>query len=289
MALERNYVEIEGQKWAYLRYGDKNKRKIILLHGILNYADYFHSMATILEDDFEIIVPDLPGFGFTTAVLDNSPKTISERLELFCGKLGIRKAAFFGMSLGGLVALDLALKNPSLVENLIIQSSPWRNRGIHPGPIEKTELFLLILPNKILELFLKPPIFSQILKLLSLVDKDLKDILKIYQNIVIEGASLIDISALKKLWASMSGVDLSKDVSNLKSKALLIVGEKDPIVPMKETLDLAKKIKHDLVVIIKNEGHLVTYDATEKVSQIVKYYLKWDQKYKDEGIKWLKI
>ena len=70
MAVNREYIEVDGHRWAYLRIG--TGRPLILLHGFMCYADYFLHMANYLKNDFELIIPDLPGFGFTPKLKNNS-------------------------------------------------------------------------------------------------------------------------------------------------------------------------------------------------------------------------
>ena len=80
-------------------------------------------------------MPDMIGFGYTDKPLDQGDYT----LQLFCDTLmaglkamGVEKCSFVGNSLGGGVAIQIALDNPDFVENLILMG---------PGCLEEQDAY----------------------------------------------------------------------------------------------------------------------------------------------------
>ncbi len=80
--------------------------------------------ASLLEDQFDIIMPDLRGFGQSTTV--ETPYTMSNMADDLAGlfdHLGIDKVTLAGHSMGGYVALAFAKKYPQRVSGLGLVSS----------------------------------------------------------------------------------------------------------------------------------------------------------------------
>jgi len=93
---------------AYERFGSGDP--LVLIHGIGHRRQGWYPVVDRLAEEFDVIIPDLPGHGATTTPLDRS---VSPRdalrdafVELFDG-LGIERPHVAGNSLGGLIALEL--------------------------------------------------------------------------------------------------------------------------------------------------------------------------------------
>jgi 2-hydroxy-6-oxonona-2,4-dienedioate hydrolase/4,5:9,10-diseco-3-hydroxy-5,9,17-trioxoandrosta-1(10),2-diene-4-oate hydrolase len=103
---------------------------ILLLHGggpgATGWGN-FSGNAADLASKFRVIVPDQPGFGASRLVKDSgatyhalSAQTMAE----FLGILGISRAHVVGNSMGGGVALRMAMQHPDLVDKLVLMG-PW--------------------------------------------------------------------------------------------------------------------------------------------------------------------
>jgi 2-hydroxy-6-oxonona-2,4-dienedioate hydrolase/4,5:9,10-diseco-3-hydroxy-5,9,17-trioxoandrosta-1(10),2-diene-4-oate hydrolase len=76
-----------------------------------------------LRDRYRLIVPDQPGFGDSRLVKDSGEDYVrvsARALAELLTSLGVEKAHVFGNSLGGGVALRLALEHPELVDRLVL-------------------------------------------------------------------------------------------------------------------------------------------------------------------------
>ena len=78
-------------------------------------------------------VVDLPGFTMRPALLVKDAKfsNIARLVGRVADELGIEKATFLGHSLGGGVALHLALERPDLVEGLVLLAPAALGRSLH--------------------------------------------------------------------------------------------------------------------------------------------------------------
>lgn len=117
-----NKVAVNGINLAYARRGKGTP--LVLIHGFPLDSTSWNEVAPLLEDRFDIILPDLRGFGQSTTV--ETPYSISDMADDIVGlldHLGIEKTALAGHSMGGYVALAFAKKYPHRVSGLGLVSS----------------------------------------------------------------------------------------------------------------------------------------------------------------------
>lgn len=122
-----NYVQAGPIRMHYLEFGDKGAPVIVFLHGSgpgnSSWANFYLNAEVFAQAGFHVILPDMIGFGYS-----DKPTDLGDyRLDLFCDTLlaglkaiGITKSSFVGNSLGGGVAIQIALNHPDLVEKLIL-------------------------------------------------------------------------------------------------------------------------------------------------------------------------
>ena len=60
---EEGYVEIDGAKAHYFRWGDPSKPKVLMTHGFLAHARCFAFIAPFLAEDYDVVAFDLAGMG----------------------------------------------------------------------------------------------------------------------------------------------------------------------------------------------------------------------------------
>jgi 3-oxoadipate enol-lactonase len=93
---------------------------LVLLH-CLGVDHRFWDFARPLGTDFTLLRYDLPGHG--TSPVPHGPYDIEDLADQLAGVLrapGIGRASIAGISLGGLIAQDLAARYPELVDELIL-------------------------------------------------------------------------------------------------------------------------------------------------------------------------
>jgi pimeloyl-ACP methyl ester carboxylesterase len=111
-------------RFAYHRAGHGGP-PIVLLHGWLQTSRAWRRVTPLLSSKYDVIVPDLPGFGDTSKPETGfDKKTISRRLRDFVRALGLSRIALAGHDLGDHVAYAYAAQWPEEVSHLIfIESS----------------------------------------------------------------------------------------------------------------------------------------------------------------------
>ena len=93
---------------------------LLLLHGLFGSAGNWHSIARSLEGERHIVVPDLRNHGRSPHSDDASYPAMTEDVVGLMEQLGLERAAVIGHSMGGKLAMWLALTRPEKVDQLVI-------------------------------------------------------------------------------------------------------------------------------------------------------------------------
>ena len=104
---------------------------VMLLHGLGEAAVIWYANVEPLARGCTVYAPDLPGHGASEKPpwgysLENSIRFMEEFLDA----LGLERASFVGNSMGGLVALALALERPQRVNRLALEDAAGLGREV---------------------------------------------------------------------------------------------------------------------------------------------------------------
>lgn len=93
---------------------------IIILHGLLGTSDNWQTIANRLSDDFTVCLLDLRNHGRSFHADTFNYEVMVEDVLQFMQDHWINSASIIGHSMGGKVAMNLALKEPDMVGKLIV-------------------------------------------------------------------------------------------------------------------------------------------------------------------------
>jgi len=120
------YAAVNGLNLYYEVHGTGHP--LVLIHGGLQTIDLtFGPVIPALAEDHQVIGIELQGHGHTADI--ERPmrlEYLADDVSALLGLLGIEQADVFGFSLGGMVAVVLALRNPDLVGRLVVASVDFR-------------------------------------------------------------------------------------------------------------------------------------------------------------------
>src|SRR5690606_13602727 len=96
-----------------------NGPAVMLVHGFGEDSDVWRHQAAVLQENYTLIVPDLPGSGLSA--FNPALKTMDDYaacLKAILDKEGIEKSALIGHSMGGYVTLAFAERYNSLLNGI---------------------------------------------------------------------------------------------------------------------------------------------------------------------------
>jgi pimeloyl-ACP methyl ester carboxylesterase len=137
MAFERETIDVNGCKLSFARGGAG--APLIYLHGADGLAEWPAILDTLAER-FDVIVPDHPGFGASQVPpwLDDVSDIAYIYLDAIA-QLGLSGIHVVGQSLGGWIALEIAVRSTQRLRSLTLISSA----GIHVKGVPKTDIFMI--------------------------------------------------------------------------------------------------------------------------------------------------
>src|SRR6266540_677931 len=116
------YAEVNGLKMYYEIHG--SGRPLVLLHGAFGFAEGWGAFLPTLTKTHQVIAIELQGHGHTNDI--DRPLTFEQMADdaaALLKQLKIKDADFFGYSMGGTVALGVAIRHPELVRKLAFYGS----------------------------------------------------------------------------------------------------------------------------------------------------------------------
>ena len=112
------FANVDGLELRYRTYGEpgEDKPNLVLLHGMANTVQSFRFVAPLLADDYYVVALDLPGFGLSSKPADFDYRTgnMASVVGDFIRTLGMEEAVVGGHSMGGLIAMRVALDEPEI-------------------------------------------------------------------------------------------------------------------------------------------------------------------------------
>jgi 3-oxoadipate enol-lactonase len=115
-------IDVNGIRLAYIRKGTGTP--LLLIHGYPLDHTIWDEVLPLLEKDFDLILPDVRGFGESTTIVSQySMNDIASDFVALLDHLGIQKVALAGHSMGGYIALAFARLHPDRITGLALVAS----------------------------------------------------------------------------------------------------------------------------------------------------------------------
>jgi pimeloyl-ACP methyl ester carboxylesterase len=132
------FIDVDGLRLHYLDEG--TGPVLLLIHGLSGQMHNFtHSLLGRLRHDFRVVILDRPGSGYSTRPA-GAPATIgaqAQTISRFCEVLGLDRPLVVGHSLGGAIALALAVNHPERVGGLALLAPATQRPERVPAPFDR--------------------------------------------------------------------------------------------------------------------------------------------------------
>lgn len=103
----------------YKKLGESGST-IIILHGLLGSLDNWQTIAKQLSSTHQVYIVDQRNHGRSPHTDEMSYEVLAQDMVEFCTQHQITKTTIIGHSMGGKVAMLIALQHPKLIEKLIV-------------------------------------------------------------------------------------------------------------------------------------------------------------------------
>lgn len=267
LGFQRMFVDLGGHKLFYLkREGEgPEKKTLLLIHGLLDSASGFRKLAPYLRKDFTVLLPDIPGFGWSK--LPNvrylyQVNIFADLLYESIRELSLENVVLGGHSMGSLIAMHIALRDRQK-ENRIKRLVLLAPGGIpHPKRDEMKDL---------------------------LFPKNTQQIERLFASLYFESAPNLGGFAKKALLSTWNGpanrylthntldreeeIFLGKKLSAIGLKSLIVSGKEDPITDPTMVKKLHSYMKKSKITWVPSAKHALHIEKPFEVATAINNWL----------------
>jgi len=262
--------------WDEIRQG-KNET-IVYLHGFCDMKESFYFAAKTLSETYDIIMPELPGFGNSEKVYDRhyGIREYIRWLENFLLSLNVETVHLAGNSMGGAISAHLAVRHPEKVKSLtLIDSAGFvvDNYNTFYEEIFEDKSPFLIQSEQEYEIFRERIFFNQI-KLPVFVReyliKEMIDNHDWYKKILYD---IVDEKSLDESIANNGSIILNDLFIGTPVPVNIIWGKEDTIFPCQIGEYAHSRINGSRLRILEDVGHCPQLENPRQFSRTLKELL----------------
>lgn len=242
-------------------------KTLVFIHGLSESMLYWQFLAAHLKEDYQVLRIDLRGHGQTE--LGDDVITIdlfADDLKNLLDELKIESVNLVGFSLGGVVALDFAVRYPQMISSLVLMSTFCRSDEYQTSILnqfkDKLESSFEDFYDFILPLALCPDV----------IEDNLDDInfLKEYHS------KTANTKAYIEAVDACLDFDVENELSQIDVPTLVLAGKYDELCPLASQEDMKSKIKNSELIVFDNARHnlMVGKNSMKMLDILKKFYKK---------------
>ncbi len=268
-------ASVNGHRIAYLDEGQGPP--LILLHGY-GGSMWQWEYQQPLTAQFRVITPDLIGSGLSDKpAIDYRPEELIDSIRGLMDELGLPTATLIGNSMGGGVAIGMALTYAERVHRLVLIDglpdhvrerlvSPLMQRAINThAPAWLARFGALLFGNRTMEAVLKEIVYDHRLVTPLVLDRSNRN--RQRADMI---TPLLSLRNSLPLWEQ----HFAPRLKDIRQPTLILWGEHDRLFPPQVGRDLHTTIPHSEFIVIPDAGHIPQWEQPQAVNRHIKEFLQ---------------
>ena len=277
-AIQRFHVHtasVNGHRIAYLDEGQGPP--LILLHGY-GGSMWQWEYQQPLTAKFRVITPDLIGSGLSDKPdIDYHPSALIETVRGLMDTLGLPTATLIGNSMGGGVAIGMALTYPERVQRLVLIDtlpdhvrerlvSPLMQRAVNTRvPAWLARFGASLFGSRTMKAVLKEVVYDHSLITPLVLDRSNRN--RQREDMV---GPLLSLRDSLPLWEQQFAPRLTE----IRQSTLILWGEQDRLFPPQVGRDLQGMIPQSRLIVIPEAGHIPQWEQPQAVNRHIMEFLQ---------------
>jgi pimeloyl-ACP methyl ester carboxylesterase len=265
-----SFVTVQGRRLAYDEVSPSHPRgTVLLLTGLASKRLGWYKQLPIFGQVYRTIALDHRDTGDSDLATDPYTTTdqaddVAEVLQA----LGESKAAIVGISMGGFIALELALRYPEMVQKLVLTgTSAGGPTRVAPGP----EMLALLMQDRTgVELGELSRRSYALLMAPGYAESHPEDMERVAENARYRPQP--PEAYMRQLQTVLSH-NASDRLKQIQVPTLVVHGEVDPLVPVENGRYLAEHIRGAQLICYPNTGHISIVERADDYNRDVLTFL----------------
>ena len=256
----------------YLDYGSGTP--VVFLHGsgpgASAYSNFKQNIDAVVQSGYRAILIDMIGFGYSSKPVDCDYTTqlFASHVQATLDALDIAQCHLLGNSLGGAIAIRLALDNPEAVQSLIMMA---------PGGIEERETYFAM-PGiaKMVSAFVDGGLDRDGLR--TVLETLVHDPKHVTQALIDERFGVLQ-SQPPSVLSRMIIPNMSTELAQLRCPIYGFWGEQDAMTPVTGAKHFTSQCQQAQFTILSQCGHWVMVEHAELFNQYLRGILQGNYQY----------
>ncbi|MBU1670605.1 MAG: alpha/beta hydrolase [Actinobacteria bacterium] len=259
---------IDGVNIAYETRGEG--RPLVFLHCWTgNKAFYFEQVARFSRD-YRCICLDFPGHGDSGECEEYSVENFGELTAELLRRLGVDQAVFAGHSLGGIVALYLALEHPDMVEGLILlDTTSYLSQTIFQRIFALAAVFFGTIGYE-----LSRTGFRHMKGLVAGIAATHPLATPQSRLITARECSKVSNYSMARTLNNARKFNVTQRLGEIEAPAMVVVGTGDMLADVRHAKVLARGLENSTITVVHGAGHMALFEKPEVVNEAIEVFLK---------------
>jgi pimeloyl-ACP methyl ester carboxylesterase len=264
------FVETKGISYAYRRFGKPGTVPLLFLEYFNSNMDSWDPAVTnSLAADHEVILFDNAGVGASGGETPYTVVEMTQHCVAFCRALGLKAIHVVGFSLGGMIAQQLALDHPHLVQRLILLGTgPRGGEGMTFTELSPEEQVYPV--AFLMGAFFSPSEASQAAgrEYMKRLDSRKED-----RDLPVSRNSAVAQLAAIREWGTIPAIGRYATLKKITHPTLIVHGNKDIVVAPINALILAERLPNAQLIVYSDSSHGAQYQHAKLFLEHVKLFL----------------
>lgn len=270
------YYELRGPEDSAVRATQSPlaaRSPLVMIMGLSANADWWDpETVAALSRDFKVLVFDNRDSGRTTGPA--APYTIKDMAADTAGlmdRVGIEKAHVLGLSMGGMIAQELALNYPEKVDRLILGcTTPGVSKGVPPTK----EAMAIMLESR--ENVSMTRLARGLLKVLFAPGWVWRNLFRLPRLLARLGSHPIRPDAYQRQLQAIAAFDAADRLGRIKARTLVLHGDHDILLPPENARVIAGLVPGAKLVIFRGCAHGFNAEKPREFVRVVREFLLED-------------
>ena len=257
-------VEVAGREFHYKRGG--SGEPLLLIQGMSGtHVAWGRPFREVLETNFDVVAFDNRGIGLSGPV--EGPFTIVEMAEDTAGlmeELGLESAHVVGISMGGMIAQELALAEPGRLRSLTLGCTYCGGPGSQLMPQENVEILAAGMMSGDRDKAIRAS-YEVNLSPAFRADEDAYAAFHEMAISVPARKATIELQA-----QAIFGHDTSDRIGEISTPTLIVHGTEDGVLPFPNGEQIASLMPAARFEVLENVGHMFWWEQPQRSAELIR-------------------